>query len=149
MAEYINIRGQSIEVVASDPANPTIGQIWYNSTSNTLKGFSVTTVGTWATGNSMGTGRNRMGSFGLQTAAVAATGTNGTGRVQSTENYDGTSWSPSGNTPVGKEWPGGAGTQTAGLIFGGYLTTGVTNTTEEYDGATWTSSGNLGTASIF
>jgi hypothetical protein len=24
MAEYINIRGQSIEVVASDPANPTI-----------------------------------------------------------------------------------------------------------------------------
>jgi hypothetical protein len=39
MAEYINIRGQSIEVVASDPANPTIGQIWYNSTSNTLKGY--------------------------------------------------------------------------------------------------------------
>jgi hypothetical protein len=38
MAEYINIRGQSIEVVASDPANPTLGQIWYNSTSNTLKG---------------------------------------------------------------------------------------------------------------
>jgi hypothetical protein len=41
MAEYINIRGQSIEVVASDPANPTIGQIWYNSTSNTLKGGGV------------------------------------------------------------------------------------------------------------
>jgi hypothetical protein len=38
MADYINIRGQSIEVVASDPANPTQGQIWYNSTSNTLKG---------------------------------------------------------------------------------------------------------------
>jgi hypothetical protein len=38
MAEYINIKGQNIEVVASDPANPTIGQIWYNSTSNTLKG---------------------------------------------------------------------------------------------------------------
>jgi hypothetical protein len=41
MAEYINIRGQSIEVVASDPANPTLGQIWYNSTSNTLKGEGV------------------------------------------------------------------------------------------------------------
>jgi hypothetical protein len=41
MAEYINIRGQSIEVVASDPANPTLGQIWYNSTSNTLKGGGV------------------------------------------------------------------------------------------------------------
>jgi hypothetical protein len=41
MAEYINIRGQSIEVVASDPANPTLGQIWYNSTSNTLKGENL------------------------------------------------------------------------------------------------------------
>jgi hypothetical protein len=50
MAEYINIKGQNIEVVASDPANPTIGQIWYNSTSNTLKGGGVTTVGAWATG---------------------------------------------------------------------------------------------------
>jgi hypothetical protein len=26
MADYINIRGQSIEVVASDPANPTKGR---------------------------------------------------------------------------------------------------------------------------
>jgi hypothetical protein len=57
MAEYINIRGQSIEVVASDPANPTVGQIWYNSTSNTLKGGDVTTAGAWATGNNMGTAR--------------------------------------------------------------------------------------------
>jgi hypothetical protein len=50
MAEYINIKGQNIEVVASDPANPTLGQIWYNSTSNTLKGGSVTTsscLGYW------------------------------------------------------------------------------------------------------
>jgi hypothetical protein len=57
MAEYINIKGQNIEVVASDPANPTIGQIWYNSTSNTLKGGGVTTAGAWATGNNMGTAR--------------------------------------------------------------------------------------------
>ena len=51
MAEYINIRGQSIEVVASDPANPTVGQIWYNSTSNTLKGTSVTTTGSFSSGS--------------------------------------------------------------------------------------------------
>jgi hypothetical protein len=49
MAEYINIRGQNIEVVASDPANPTLGQIWYNSTSNTLKGQGFGTA-SWATG---------------------------------------------------------------------------------------------------
>jgi hypothetical protein len=58
MAEYINIKGQSIEVVASDPANPTLGQIWYNSTSNTLKGGSVTTAAAaWATGGNMSTAR--------------------------------------------------------------------------------------------
>jgi hypothetical protein len=49
MAEYINIKGQNIEVVASDPANPTQGQIWYNSTSNTLKGLGLwcSFLGNW------------------------------------------------------------------------------------------------------
>jgi hypothetical protein len=49
MADYINIKGQNIEVVASDPANPTLGQIWYNSTSNTLKGqgFATRSLGNW------------------------------------------------------------------------------------------------------
>jgi hypothetical protein len=53
MADYINIYGQDILAVASDPANPTVGQIWYNTTSNTLKGGGVTTAGTWATGGNM------------------------------------------------------------------------------------------------
>jgi hypothetical protein len=71
MAEYINIRGQNIEVVASDPANPTLGQIWYNSTSNTLKGGGVSTAGAWATGNNMNTARECLGGAGTQTAALA------------------------------------------------------------------------------
>jgi hypothetical protein len=71
MADYINIRGQNIEVVASDPANPTIGQIWYNSTSNTLKGGGVTTAGAWATGNNMNTARGFLAGAGTQTAALA------------------------------------------------------------------------------
>jgi hypothetical protein len=57
MAEYINIRGQSIEVVASDPANPTLGQIWYNSTSNTLKGENLGAA-SWATGGNLNTARS-------------------------------------------------------------------------------------------
>jgi hypothetical protein len=70
MAEYINIRGQSIEVVASDPANPTQGQIWYNSTSNTLKGLGVSSAGTWATANPLNTARQELGGAGTQTAAL-------------------------------------------------------------------------------
>jgi hypothetical protein len=74
MAEYINIRGQSIEVVASDPANPTLGQIWYNSTSNTLKGTSVTTAtASWATGGILlNTQQEReLAGAGTQTAGLA------------------------------------------------------------------------------
>ena len=88
MAEYINIRGQSIEVVASDPANPTIGQIWYNSTSNTLKGGGVTTAGTWASATSMGTARYGMGSAGIQTAALGFGGIP-PADTAATEEYDG------------------------------------------------------------
>jgi hypothetical protein len=91
MAEYINIRGQSIEVVASDPANPTLGQIWYNSTSNTLKGGGVTTAGSWATGNNMNTAREIVAGAGTQTAALGFGGYT-TAYSTATEEYDGTNW---------------------------------------------------------
>jgi hypothetical protein len=39
MAAYTGIQGQNILIVSSDPSNPTEGQIWYNSTSNLLKGY--------------------------------------------------------------------------------------------------------------
>jgi hypothetical protein len=86
MAEYINIRGQSIEVVASDPANPTLGQIWYNSTSNTLKGLGVSAAGAWATGNNMNTARSGLAGTGTQTAAVSFGGENPGGVTGATEN---------------------------------------------------------------
>jgi hypothetical protein len=71
MADYINIYGQDILAVASDPANPTVGQIWYNSTSNTLKGGGVTTAGTWATGGNIKPARGNLAGGGTQTEALA------------------------------------------------------------------------------
>ena len=38
MADYININGNNIPIRASDPSNPILGEIWYNSTTNLLKG---------------------------------------------------------------------------------------------------------------
>jgi hypothetical protein len=38
MATYKEIKGTQIEVLESDPSNPVEGQVWYNSTSNVLKG---------------------------------------------------------------------------------------------------------------
>jgi hypothetical protein len=150
MAEYINIRGQSIEVVASDPANPTIGQIWYNSTSNTLKGLSLSPAGTWATAAALPTALYQSRGFGIQTAAVNCGGEVvpvPTFNIQTTLNYDGTSWSPSGNLNGGRSYHGAAGIQTAGVVFGGFNGTVRLNSTEEYDGSTWTSvPGTLATA---
>ena len=43
MTAYTGIQGQNILIVSSDPANPVEGQIWYNTTSNTLKDYVVVT----------------------------------------------------------------------------------------------------------
>ena len=38
MTTYISIYGQQILKVSADPANPTVGQIWFNTTTGTLRG---------------------------------------------------------------------------------------------------------------
>ena len=42
MATYIRIKGATIQVIAGDPSNPVEGQVWYNSTTATLKGYNGT-----------------------------------------------------------------------------------------------------------
>ena len=38
MATYITVKGISIQVLASDPSNPVEGQVWFNTTTQTMKG---------------------------------------------------------------------------------------------------------------
>jgi hypothetical protein len=38
MATYKELKGTNIEAVATDPTYPVTGQVWYNTTSNVLKG---------------------------------------------------------------------------------------------------------------
>tara|TARA_R100001244_G_scaffold24121_3_gene24604 strand:- start:56 stop:208 length:153 start_codon:yes stop_codon:yes gene_type:complete len=38
MATYIALHGILIQVIAGDPSNPVEGQVWYNSSTNKLKG---------------------------------------------------------------------------------------------------------------
>ena len=70
MTTYKEIRGTNIEVLASDPSNPVLGQVWYNSTSDVVKGLS-NNPGSWSTSNNLNTARKNFGSAGLQTAAIA------------------------------------------------------------------------------
>ena len=138
MAEYINIKGTNRQVLSSDPSNPTLGQIWYNTTSNTLKG-RVLQSSAWATANSMTTARRSYGYAGTQTAALAAGG--GYPAISTTEEYGGTSWTTVNSMPTSVYDLAGAGLQTAAVIWGG-----DSNVTYEYDGTNWTTSGTLGIA---
>jgi len=71
MTNYTGIQGQNILIVSSDPSDPTEGQIWYNSTSNLLKGYANIVTNAWASGGNLNTGRTTLAGAGTQTAALA------------------------------------------------------------------------------
>jgi hypothetical protein len=131
MATYYGTYGQKVQYLASDPSDPQTGQVWYNSTSATLKVQSVTTSGTWAAGGNMNTARRVLGGAGTQTAGLAFGGLVPPNTAE-TEEYGGTSWTSGGNMGTARRDLGGMGTQTAALAIGGF-TTGNTAATEEYD----------------
>ena len=142
MTTYKEIYGTNVEVLGSDPSNPVEGQIWYNSTSQTLKGYALV-AGSWATAGPLNTARWDFATgVGTQTAALATAGRNPPSTTLSaTELYNGTSWTsnPTGvNTTRGSA--GQAGTQTAALMFGGQTQPAFTpnSATESWNGSTWT-----------
>ena len=147
MATYYGTYGQKVQYLASDPSDPQIGQVWYNSTSATLKVRGFTTTNSWASAsNYPGSSRSYPGGFGTQTAAVMAGGYNGPAYLNEVGLYTGSTWTTGNVLPYvgGLFAVGGIGTQTAGLIAGGEP--GTKNTTLEFDGTNWSSGGNLNTA---
>ena len=145
MATYKEIRGTNIEVLASDPSNPVEGQVWFNSTSNVLKGLGATTAGTWATGGTMNTARNSLGGAGTQTAALGFGGQ--PPNTGATESYNGTNWTEV-NDMSARNGMGSTGTQTSAIAFAGEAPAvgGVSNFTELWNGTNWTEVNNLNTA---
>jgi len=145
MATYKNINGTNIPIRASDPTNPILGEIWYNTTSNTLKGQGYQ-AGAWTTGNNMtGTSVRAFQSTGSDTAAVANGGVSSVAHIDQTSDWDGTSWSTGTGSPVSAYSRVGFGTQTAAVFAGGQNgPSTVYNTINEYNGSSWTtSSGTL------
>jgi hypothetical protein len=57
MTEYTGIKGGKVQNFSSDPANPFVGQVWYNTTSSELKVRSSNASGAWTTGGSLNTAR--------------------------------------------------------------------------------------------
>ena len=96
MATYRSIVGQKIKKVSSDPSNPIEGQIWYNTTTGTLKGAQFNAAA-WASGGNLPLAKRTQG-CGTQTAGLTCMGyTPSPGYQVGTEEYDGTSWTESNN----------------------------------------------------
>ena len=129
MTTYKEIRGTNIEAVASDPSNPVEGQVWYNTTTNVVKGLKIN-PGSWATVNSMNTARKSLSGVGIQTAALAFGGQTAQAL---TESWNGTNWTETADLNTGRHSMGvnSAGTNnTSALTQGG--TPGVSAATEEF-----------------
>jgi hypothetical protein len=143
MADYININGNNIPIRASDPSNPIVGEIWYNSTTNLLKGQGYST-GTWSSGGSLPAPIGANSGSGSTTAGFSMGG--GTGPpvsyVSATNTYDGTSWTGAPAMVFSSAYAGACGTIPTTLYAGGDGNApGASNT---YNGTSWTSITALG-----
>jgi len=119
------------------------GQVWYNTTSNVLKGFGKIGTGAWASGGTMPVNLTSGAYSGTQTAGVYAGGN--PGDVNTTYLYDGSVWTTSPATlNDGRHYLAstGIGTQTAAQIMGGE-SPAVVGVTEQFDGSTWTEVADL------
>jgi len=145
MASYKEIFGTNIEVLASDPANPVQGQVWYNSTDNVVKGLAATTAGAWATGGTMNTAREGLTGAGIQTSSLAIGGYSTT-FLGNTESYDGASWTELNDLNTARYVLASDGADnTAALAFGGNASPGATAANESWNGTCWTEVNDLNT----
>ena len=142
MSTYKALVGKKIKSVSSDPSDSVEGQMWYNSTTQSLRGLAL--VSAWASAAPMITARGYGAANGTQTASLYTGGLEPGGTYYSnTEEYNGSGWSTGGALPKQNYAAGSAGTQTAALFFGGSNNPGgITINTYTYNGSSWTATPN-------
>jgi len=143
MATYKDLKGFKIKSLSSDPTTD-LGQIWYNTTSNTLK-FDGVGAGTWASSTAVPATLQAPMGFGSSTAGMLAAGISGTGLVGGTNqlktySWNGSSWTELADVNLARRQGAGCGaSSTSGMISGGVAPGGNTNAAEEYNGTSWAS----------
>ena len=151
MSTYKALVGKKIKSVSSDPSDSIDGQMWYNTTTQSLRGLAISEA--WVSSGPLVQDYRSGGFAGDTQAAFMIFG----GYPVPTSNnktfeYNGAGWTAGGNLGTGKYLNGGAGTLTAGLDYGGYNgssphTIPGGNVTQEYDGSSWSNaSAAMGTA---
>jgi len=138
MANYKEIQGFPIQNLSSDPV--PFAQEKQNNPY----------AGTWASGTSINTARQRLSGAGLRTANVVFGGAE-PGYSAKTEVWDGSSWTESGDLATARYNAGAVGVYTAAIAAGGFKnpTPGVpgnTDLTEQWDGSSWTEIAEINTA---
>jgi hypothetical protein len=149
MATYYGTYGQKVQYLASDPSDPQIGQVWYNSTSAVLKVREVT-VNAWASAAGMPGGLSGMSGAGVSTSGIVWGGDNG-GSYPSWPSasieFNGTSWSAGGNYPIAGQFHATLGdSQATALGVGASLNNPLVATVASYNGTAWTSGTDYPTA---
>ena len=143
MANYKDISGLKIKSVSSDPSNLNEGEMWYNSTSGSLK-VAPFVAGTWSSGGTIPQIVRGGGSGGVQTASWIAGGLQYPGDTKNKAwTYDGSSWSSAEDIPANYFVGGSCGPATAGLLWDGIGSYGPGTATYEWDGTNWTAGGSL------
>ena len=146
MSTYREIVGKKIKKVTSDPSAGLDGEMWYNSTTGTLRGLAISEA--WKSASSGIWQKNTAGGAGTTTAAVVYGGASASGTVyhNETAEYDGTNFSASGNLGTARQDGGSCGIQTAALFVGGEAAPGNSALVEEYNGSTWSEETNIPTS---
>lgn len=145
MATYRAVHGANIPIRASDPANPQVGEVWYNTTTHALKARINVATSSWATSGSLNAGRYALGNFGTPAAGDALNGNThpvGAPNTQSNshESYDGSTWTALSNTPFAVTFFASSGTSTAGIGAGGGQPAGsYQSAAYTWGGSSWTS----------
>ena len=134
MATFKEIRGQLIKKYTTNPTNPLEGQIWYNSTTGTLKAAPL--VAAWASGGALPTAKRQVGGFGLQTSAVCVCGQNPPA-LATAEEYNGATWAGITANPEVRIKPFATGVETAGLVGGGESGPSSGTNAGEWNGTAW------------
>jgi len=132
--------GFPVQNLSSD--STSIGQIYYNTASGNFKSVVSDSTGSWSSGGPMNSARTGIGSWGTQTAALAASGEAGPPWTQPTavESYNGSAWSEITELSTGRYLGGSLGqTSTAALYASGYGSTPPTYKpdVENWNGSSW------------
>jgi hypothetical protein len=142
MADYSEIKGFNVQVLSADPPAPGVGQVWYNTTTGTLKAYGQIGTGAWTSGGNVNTPRSDTSGVGVVTAALILGG-QPTPQYKVVESYNGTSWT-TGTSMSDNHYSvaGSAGTQTAAIVFGSWP---AETQTETWNGTSWSEGGTLNT----